>query len=166
MFEQAAQVIAPIILRVLGDEYEQQGHKLSGNLRSSLGTNIRADAVSAVVEVLMLEYGRYISDGVPASRIPYSPNSGAKTSKYITGLTEFAKQRFAVGQKEATRIAFAIARKQKEQGMPTKGSFRYSKNGRRTGAIEAAFADAVPEMQTALQPVIADAVFNLIKPKP
>lgn len=164
MYDQAARAIAPIILRVLEEEYEQQGHRLTGNLAKSLETNITSTAVSATVQVLMLEYGRYISDGVPASRIPYSPNSGAKTSRYIQGLTDFAQKRFNVGQKEATRIAFAIARKQKQEGMPTRSSFKYSKNGRRTGAIEAAFDQALPEMQTALAPVISDAVFQLIKP--
>jgi hypothetical protein len=40
--------------------------------------------------------------------------------------------------KEAKGIAFAIASKHKKEGMPTKGSVRFSKTGKRTGFIEQA----------------------------
>jgi hypothetical protein len=161
--KELAEAIAPIIVRVLREEYEMQGHKLTGNLSQSISTEAEATATGAVLRVLMLEYGVYLSTGVSASRIPYSPGSGARSSKYIAGLTEFAKKRFGVGQKEAVGIAFAIARKHKQEGMPTKASFAFSRNGRRTGAIDAAFQTALPEIQNQLAPIVSDAVFNLIK---
>jgi len=161
--KELAEAIAPIVVRILREEYEMQGHKLTGNLSQSISTEAEATATGAVLRVLMLEYGVYLSTGVSASRIPYSPGSGARSSKYIAGLTEFAKKRFRVGQKEATRIAFAIARKHKQEGMPTKASFRFSRNGRRAGAIDAAFQTALPEIQNQLAPIVSDAVFNLIK---
>jgi hypothetical protein len=161
--KELAEAIAPIVVRVLREEYEMQGHKLTGNLSQSISTEAEATATGAVLRVLMLEYGVYLSTGVSASRIPYSPGSGARSSKYITGLTEFAKKRFGVGQKEAVGIAFAIARKHKQEGMPTKASFAFSRNGRRTGAIDAAFQTALPEIQNQLAPIVSDAVFNLIK---
>lgn len=161
--KELAEAIAPIIVRVLREEYEAQGHNLTGSLSQSISTEAEATATGAVLRVLMLDYGVYLSTGVPASRIPYSPGSGVKSSAYIAGLTKFAQQRFGVGQKEATGIAFAIARKHKAEGMPTKASFAFSKNGRRTGAIDAAFQTALPEIQTKLAPLVSDAVFNLIK---
>lgn len=160
--KQLAEAIAPIVVRVLQEEYALQGHTLTGKLAQSISINAKENATGAVLEVLMLEYGVYLSRGVPASKIPYSPGSGARSSKYIAGLTAYAQQRFSVGQKEATRIAFAIARKHKEDGMPTKASFAFSRNGRRTGAIEMAFQDALPELQNKLAPLVSDLAFNLI----
>jgi hypothetical protein len=87
--------------------------------------------------------------GVTPERIPFSPGSGAKSSKYIDGLKAYAKLRFSVNDKEAERIAFAIAYKQKKRGMPLDG---------KTGAVDNAIKDSSDEVQA----LISDALENLI----
>ncbi len=44
-------------------------------------------------------------------------------------------------------MAFAIAYKQKQEGMPTRGSYKYSSTGKRTGAVLDALKDSEDEVQ-------------------
>ena len=98
------------------------------------------------IDFLLNDYGMILNFGVEPERIPYTPNSGKKQSKYIDALKKYVTKRMGKSGKEAERIAFAIAKKQKKDGMPTKGSFKYSKNGRRTGAIDATLAESNDEL--------------------
>ena len=82
----------------------------------------------------------------------------ATKSKYIDGLTDFAKKRFGLNDKEAQSAAFAIAKKQKKEGMPTKNSFKFSKNGKRTGFIDDTIQNATP----AIEKIIEESIFNFI----
>jgi hypothetical protein len=61
----------------------------------------------------------------------------------------YAKLRFNANDKEAERIAFAIARKHKKFGMPLDG---------KTGAVDNAIKDSSDEVQA----LISDALENLI----
>lgn len=117
-----------------------QGHTLTGKLEKSIEVQV-TQKVDTFINLLAESYGIPLNTGVSASRIPYRPKSGARSSEYIKGLQMFAKKRMRVSDKEALSIAFAIAKKHKKEGMPTRGSFRYSKNGKRTNF----FDDAVNE---------------------
>ncbi len=118
-------------------QYRLQGHNLTGKLIASIEDKVTLTVTGAKVQVLIVDYGVIINNGTPASRIPYTPGSGrGGTSKYIQGLQNFARLRMGLNAREALSVAFAIAKKQSKEGMPTKGSFRFSKNGKRTGAIE------------------------------
>lgn len=117
-----------------------QGHTLTGNLEKSIEVQV-VQKVDTFINLLAESYGIPLNAGVKASRIPYKQGSGRRSSEYIKGLQMFAKKRMRVSDKEALSIAFAIAKKHKKEGMPTRGSFRYSKNGKRTNF----FDDAVNE---------------------
>jgi len=146
-FEELAIQIGEVVKRAVILSYTMQGHKLTGGLINSIEYQVRAQVTSAEIDFLMFDYGVILDRGVSAANIPYSPGSGAKSSKYIDGLKQYARLRMgAATEKEAERIAFAIARKHKSEGMPTKASFVYSKTGKRTGAIDAALEDANPEV--------------------
>jgi len=146
-FEQIAAQIGEVVKRALIISYTMQGHKLTSGLINSIEYQVRAQVTSAEIDFLMFDYGVILDKGVSAARIPYSPGSGAKTSKYIDGLKQYARLRMgAATEKEAERIAFAIARKHKKEGMPTKASFVYSQTGKRTGAIDAALEDSNAEV--------------------
>jgi hypothetical protein len=99
-----------------------------------------------VISFLMNSYGLPLNNGVIPSRIPFGRPTGAKVSKYIQGLIRFAKLRFRVTEKEAKGIAFAIARKQVKEGMPTNGSYRFTKTGKRTEFIQEAIIKEVPKL--------------------
>ena len=137
MFEILAKQIGGLIVDELRRQYRLQGHNLTGKLIASIEEKVTLTVTGAKVQVLIVDYGVIINNGTPASRIPYTPGSGrGGTSKYIQGLQNFARLRMGLNAREALSVAFAIAKKQSKEGMPTKGSFRFSKNGKRTGAIE------------------------------
>ena len=138
--------IANVARRALVLEFDQQGHRLSGRLQKSIRYEISKTDLSGIIDVYMLDYGLVQDAGIRADRIPVNFGSGAKTSQYIQGLIDFAIKRFRVGSDEAVNVAFAIARKHKQTGMPTPNAFQFSKNGRRTGFIKAALEQVKTEI--------------------
>jgi len=126
-----------IAVKELREQILLQGHRLTGSLiKSARANSVVVNEDSAVVRILLNDYGVPLNTGVPAPRIPYGSYTGARVSKYIQGLKRFAKLRFRVTDKQALGIAFAIANKHKKEGMPTANSFRFSKNGMRTRYVE------------------------------
>lgn len=125
----------------------QQGHFLTGRLADSLVLKYKIGNARIFAELLALEYGVYVNKGVPASRIPFTRGRGksrGRRSKYIAGLISYWRKRGITEAKEAKRAAFATAHKHKKEGMPTKASARFSKNGKRTGAFEDAWKANAP----------------------
>ena len=111
-----------------------------------------------IIDFYANNYGNIIDAGTGKNEIPFSEGSGKKKSKYIDGLTDFAKKRFGASDKEAQGIAFAIAKTQKKEGMPTNNSFKYSKNGKRLGFID----DTLEKSTPAIEKLIEESIFNFI----
>ena len=130
--------ISLLAITVVANEWRAQGHELSGSAVKQMETVIREEINTLVIEGLVPDYMAINNSGVTAARIPYTPNSGRPPSKYISGLIDYVKRRMGKSDKEAKSIAFAIASKHKKEGMPTKGSVRFSTTGKRTGFIEQA----------------------------
>lgn len=116
---------------------EDQGHKLTGRLSASTVSKVTRLPDGYYADVLREAYGEAIENGVDRTKIPFSPGSGAKHSQYIEGLLEFVRRRNLKPERGQTQlgIAFAIAHAQKRTGLPTVASRRFSKSGRRTGAV-------------------------------
>ena len=114
------------------ESYIAQGHRLTGAFESTLEVVLKSEPVVKIIQGLGEHYAKFVDTGVPASRIPFSPGSKAGKSLYIEGLRRFAEIKFGLSGKEALSRAFAIAHTQKREGMPTSGSYRYSKTGERT----------------------------------
>lgn len=123
------------VVEFVREELTEQGHNLTGNLLNSVSTRQVSSGDEITILVEHLAYGRFVDQGVRPSRIPFSPGSGARTSKYIEGLKEFVRLRRIAGPLESDILgaAFAIAKKHKKEGMPTRASRRFSSNGRRVG---------------------------------
>lgn len=119
----------------LRKELRDQGHVLTGDLERSIDYEIRQVGDIIQSEMSGNDYGDALNDGVKAGSIPYTRGSGATESEYIDGLIRNFKFR-GKSEEEAKRAAFATANTQKKDGMPTRGSMKYSKNGRRTGFID------------------------------
>ena len=130
--------ISLLAITVVANEWRAQGHELSGSAVKQMETVIREEIATIVIEGYIPDYMAINNSGVTAARIPYTPNSGRPPSKYISGLIDYVKRRMGKSDKEAKGIAFAIASKHKKEGMPTKGSVRFSTTGKRTGFIEQA----------------------------
>lgn len=127
------QGLIKILILALSGELIKQGHRNTGALIDSLEGRASADGLS--VEIWGLKYAIYLDKGVKANRIPYSGRSGGGRSKYIQALIAYFKQKGAADPKAA---AFATANKQRQEGMPTKRSGRFSTTGKRTGFIQEA----------------------------
>lgn len=117
----------------LRGELKVQGHYLTGKLHDSIDFKIEESENLVIATVECEDYGLAMEFGVAPGRIPFTPGSNnGGTSQYIQGLITFFEKRGLQGR-DAVSAAFATARVQKQQGMPTAGSFRFSKNGARKG---------------------------------
>lgn len=137
--EKTIRIIDDRIAADFKQELLQQGHHLTGALESSVRSLIQPGTRSMVLELFSNDYIDPLNDGVTPQRIPYdsSVRTGAKTSKYIEGLKNYAMLRFGLtSEKEALSAAFAIAKTHEKEGMPSKGSFNFSTNGSRTQSLQ------------------------------
>jgi hypothetical protein len=148
-----------ILDKELADELADQGHRLTGALEASIKGTVVATGNAVIGSTTMLNYGKYVENGVPASSIPFSQGSGAKSSKYIDGLTRFFILR-GLSPKEAKSAAFATAKKQKKEGMPTQNSYSFSHNGFRTKFIENSESAARKNLDTVVKTGIDNIVLT------
>lgn len=135
-----------LIKRSIAFAWKSQGHDLTGEAIRQIDSVIVRIAGGERIDYYILDYMAYNNAGVKAAKIPYSRGSGKKTSKYIAGLIDYVKRRMGKSDREAKRIAFAIASRHKREGMPSKASARFSSTGKRTGFIEAALDGVEPEL--------------------
>lgn len=163
-FALVAEKIGEIAVEYVRNEYAAQGHTLTGDLLDSIEAKVKATNTGAIIEGYLLDYGVPVNTGVPSTNIRYNPNkrTGAKVSNYIAGLQMFAELRFRVPKKEALRIAFAIARKHKKEGMPTRNSKKYSSTGRRTGAIQEGLQKAEQKIEDLITEVTTAYIEDLV----
>ncbi len=119
-------------------ELRRQGHTATGALEKSISFRVLSLQDEIIGEMSHNDYGAPVNTGVRPRRVPFSPGSGAKTSKFIEALFEWVKfKRIAGGlDKDIWGATFAIARNMKKQGIPTKGSYAFTSNGRRTKWVD------------------------------
>ena len=156
-FKRLGDDVGKIIVEAVKKAFIMQGHKMTGALNESIEYKAAAQINSVSLEFLMLDYGMIQNFGVTPDRIPFNAGSGKKTSKYIDGLKEFAKIKLGKSGKEAERIAFAIAYKQKKEGMPTKGS---KLMGKKTGAVLDALRDSEDEVTKLINLALEEYIFK------
>jgi hypothetical protein len=134
-----------------------QGHVLTGELLRSIEQRVFSTGDKVVSEMLLADHYEVVDTGVRSNKIPYSGRSGSGgTSKYIQALIRFWNLRGLSGV-EAKRAAFATANRQKMEGMPTRGSFQHSRNGKRTGFLTDAIKDSekvIRDLQGLLEELI------------
>jgi hypothetical protein len=149
IYQRLGDQIGEIVKKAVKQAFIIQGRSLTGALVNSIDYSVNATINSAFIEFTLLDYGMILNYGVTPNKIPYSPGSGAKSSKYIDGLKLYAKLRFNANDKEAERIAFAIAHKQKKFGMPL---------DRKTGAVEKGIKESTEEVEA----LISEALTKVI----
>lgn len=154
----ALKVVAARSIRKFQAGIDTQGHNLTGRLKGSFETVSKPSPNGIQADILVEGYGQFVDQGVKANRIPYSGRSGrGGKSKYIEGLKDFFIRR-GRGATEALRAAFATAAKHRREGMPTRASYRFSRNGKRTDFI----TDEIPGIETDLaQTIEGTVVFEL-----
>jgi hypothetical protein len=114
-------------------ELVAEGHKATGQLMKSVARETTVLLNVIQTEISYYDYGRAVNTGVAANRIPFKMGSGAKTSKFITALIAWVRFKGIAGglDKNIRNCAFAIARRMKIEGSPTRGAFKFTSNGRR-----------------------------------
>lgn len=122
------------------DELLQQGHRATSNLIRSLEPKVVKDTLDLLIgQILMLDYGEKVDTGTPASQVP-KPTDGARYRQYILNLLDWTFViEPSIPMNERYRWVRGTARAHAREGIPTKASVRFSKNGRRTGWIMHAF---------------------------
>ena len=119
--------VGNFIIKALQMELIQQGHKATGNLVNSFEQRFLELPDSLVLEILMDDYGIYVNEG---------RRKGAKKVPINVLIAWIEKKAIVNGDKEVKSLAFAIQQTIFKEGSPTKGSFRFSNNGRRKGFID------------------------------
>lgn len=148
--EQTLQSELARITDLLKSELSAQGHRNTGRLERSFTYEVKREGDLLTGRISANEYAIYLEFGVPANRIPYSPGSGARSSKYIAGLINYFTTK-GLPANEARSAAFATARAHKREGMPTRASFAYSTNGRRTGFMRTTLTQHLPTIVANLE---------------
>lgn len=134
--ESAVEETVEFLIAEFRDEIEEQGHNLTGRLSKELEGRVTSAANSVIGTILIEEYGEFVNRGVRAGNIPFSGRTGrGGTSAYIQGLIRFFNLRGVSGS-DAVRAAFATANIHRREGMPSRGSYRFSRNGYRKGFID------------------------------
>lgn len=115
------------LAKLVADEMKAQiklaGHVMTGDLVQSVEGIVTRKITGATIEIWLNNYGIALDQGVPPERIPFTEPSGrGGRSAYIEGLQRFAQLKLGVAdQRESLSIAIAVARKQKQKGMPITG---------------------------------------------
>lgn len=134
-----------VLTKALSDEWIAQGHSMNNTIIDNIEYVVKQETNKLTISGMMYVYGNIIAAGVMSSKIPYGGRTGrGGTSLYIKALQDYVKARMNIQDEQKSKsIAFAIAQTQKFSGdtwgMPTRGSYAYTKTGKRLEWIEEAF---------------------------
>lgn len=162
-----------VLNEVLMAEWEAQGHSMTGKVVKEIEYKVKQEANKIILSGFTYPYGNIIAAGVKPGKVPFRGTAKrgqgtGGTSLYIQGLKNFVKQRMHIqDEKKCLSIAFAIAKTQKNEGMPTYGSYRFSNTGKRMDWIEEAFRknegkiiEAISTMALGVLSVSLDVILN------
>lgn len=137
---------------MLQKELEEQGHVAFGNLLNSISSDIDRGGGYTDITFYALDYGKYVNKQYSASEMWYVPLEG--------NFKEWIKLRFNTSdEKEIKSIYFAIHNKWFKEGKPTKDSYKYSTNGRRTEWIDTV-AEQLPKHFEQIGEIAANDLLN------
>lgn len=128
IFEPVNDIIIADIIKELRD----QGHYLTGALEASLKEREVAEAGGVTLTAEALAYLEDLEKGLAPNQIDDSVAAINEMAKYVS-------LRMGYTGKKAIQVAVAIIRKQQKEGNPTRNSYKYSKTGSRTEAVEGVF---------------------------
>jgi len=139
-------------------ELEEQGHRATGKLIASVVTKVQSVLNEIDLAMSHLDYGIIVNTGLKTGQVPYTRGSGAKTSKFIDALMDWIRLKGIGGGLEKTvrGIAFAMATSMKKEGIPTRGSYRFTSNGRRTLWIDYVYNTYNVEWQDQVEVISGD----------
>tara|TARA_B100001250_G_scaffold404440_1_gene420432 strand:+ start:1987 stop:2493 length:507 start_codon:yes stop_codon:yes gene_type:complete len=114
-------IVGTKMIAILGNKLIELGRRATGNLINSMESVVEVGNDYVQVSIIGENYWYWVNYGVEPQNVPYNPNvrTGAGTSKYIGGLIDWLKTKgIGSGVAEIRAIAFMIARKHSEVGIP------------------------------------------------
>ena len=147
--------IGEVVKKAVIYNFKLQDHVMTGDLIDTINYKIQTTDIGGRVDFYLNDYGMYQNYGVTPSQIK-KPFARPR----IEGLQRFAKLKLGISdEKEALRVAFAIATKHKEEGMPTNNS---KSMGKKTGAINDALKDTEKEVAELIEKAMTEVITTLI----
>lgn len=159
ILENQSNLVASFFQKELAKELENQGHRDTGKLIDSIKYEILMDSDIIKIVFEYLYYGDIVNNGVKPANIPFGGSSNGKTSLYIEALKDWAKRK---GMKNPLSAAFAIAKTHKKEGMPSKGSYKFSNNGRRKNWKTFTLESYLPQSLVIFANADLDQLINII----
>ena len=157
--------IENVLLEVLSAEWKAQGHEMNGAIVRDMEFKINHKEDTLTISGYIYPYGNIIARGIKPGKVPFNWTTARRgqgkggTSDYIEGLKNYAKVRMAItDDKEALSTAFAIAKTQKLEGMPTYNSYKFSMTGQRMDWIEEALKKGGDRITDAAREIAYDLV--------
>lgn len=152
-----------LLMNEFKSELKKQGHVNTGKLLNSIDFKIQNILDNTVSTFFFEEYGFIVDNGVSADRIPYSGRTGfGGRSKYIEGLMKYFRSK-GFNNKKAKSLAFATANVHKREGMPTRGSYKYSSTGQRTGFVQIAFDNVEVKINDTILRSLENKIQNIVE---
>lgn len=113
------------------EQIEQQGHNATKALSNNITAKSEKTSDGIEIKVEMFLYGAYVNKGVSAARFRFGGQA------HIDSLVEWAKVKgIKVTDGNYESFAWAVVKKHKKEGMPTKSSYSFSNNGKRLGFVD------------------------------
>lgn len=113
----------------LKTELRLQGHYLTGQLERSITSDLAEDGKGVTLDVVAADYINQLETGLLPDEIVFN-------DAYTSGILRYVELRFKVAGKEAIAIANKIIAAHAREGMPTRGSYKFSETGKRTEVLE------------------------------
>lgn len=135
------------VLKALKDEYVAEGHNLTSTGLNSMQAGTESDATQITGYIKGEQYLVYVDSGVPAGKVKYP----------ISVMIRFFKL-LGKDEKEAKRAAWATRAVHQREGIPSRGSYAFSSNGRRTGFIKAGLDTVKNQIKADLEKTLQIAV--------
>lgn len=137
--EQILQAAADEMNASIAREFSLQGHTLTGTAERSLIAEVKRVGTSVVATGTAVEYMKTLDEGLEPGEITLN-------AAYVDELARYVELRMGIRGRAALRVAYLIAKKHKQEGMPTESSKQYSQTGERKGFLKD--ADERPENRT------------------
>ena len=142
------------LLKDFAKELITQGHKASGSLIASLRKDILFSPSSYSLAFYGNEYGLYLEVG---------RRKGARKVPINALMKWIAIKGMASTNKEARSIAFAIQAAIYKEGSPTRGAYKYTKNGRRINWVSGAVDDNKKKISNTIQKIFKNQLETTLK---
>lgn len=129
LHQDTVNTILDLLIKKFKEELRNQGHVSTGRLESSFEAKVLITGSGVIGYVYAEGYGLTLNTGLTPDQVI------ARGQDHLSGLIRYFQFKGLSGR-ELFRAAYSTWNAHKTVGIPTPGSFSFSRNGRRTGWID------------------------------